>query len=227
MVGIAGMGIGEVAYARLRLPTVSEALAAVCSGPSNTGGTAVWLGQVTLAGGSRLGRTEVMVRWPTATGYLPPAIAVPPGPEGEPGSDWRLGRDGHYTTATARTDARGLFMLCDVSWGARLQVVVRGEAGGVSVASATFLVPLGEDVVRQSIVVPGASRSGPVGWPRRTTPDRLCNVFRVSTVHTGTRRRFGAPASHGRSDEEGEKSLVALAVVAVVRRFGKGAAAVS
>ena len=149
--------VGEVAYARLRLPTVSEALAAVCGGPSSTGGTAVLLGQVMSAGGSRLGRTEVMVRWPTATGYLPPAIAVPPGPEGEPGSDWRLGRDGHFTTATARTDARGLFMLCDVSWGTRLQIAVRGEPGGVSNASATFLVRLGEDVVRQSIVVPGVS----------------------------------------------------------------------
>ena len=133
--------LGEVAYARLRVPALADILDPACGGFPRPDGTAPVLGRVLGADGKPAGAARVEVRWPAATGYRAGPLASPPGYRGEPAYLWDSGRDGHYTTAVTTTDARGLFLLCDAPHGSRLGVAVSLPDGDEPVVSRTIFVP--------------------------------------------------------------------------------------
>ncbi len=140
---------GEVAFVRLRLPTMTDALVAACGGEPRPAGTAIVLGRVREEGGPPVGGTQVTVRWPAATGFRPAPISVPPTrdpvPAGEASAQWRAGSDGRYATAETTTDERGAFLVCDVPEGMRLGV--RAVAAGADASAEGF---------RTWFVAPGA-----------------------------------------------------------------------
>ena len=144
---------GEVAYARLRVPSVADALAASCGGAPRPEGTAAVLGRIIAEDGRPVGGMEVTVRWPAATGYEPGPLAAPQGPAGEPVRLWDSGRDGHYATVSTTTDDRGLFLLCDVPDGSRMSVAVSGPRGSEPVVRRTFFIPPGTGAVVETVTV--------------------------------------------------------------------------
>ena len=144
--------IGEVAYVRVRAPSVADVLASSCGGAPSPPGTAALLGRVTTPEDVPAGQTRVTVRWPAATGYSPTGPATPHDPSGEPGPAWETGRDGHFATATTTTDARGLFLLCDLPPGLRLAATI-GRPGAEPTVPTTIFVEPGVPAVVKRIVM--------------------------------------------------------------------------
>ena len=149
----ADVELGEVAYVRLRAPSVADVLASSCGGAPRPPGTAA-------AGGTAddipAGAARVTLRWPAATGYAPTGPATPHDPSGEAGPAWETGRDGHFATATTTTDARGLFLLCDLPPGLRLAATI-GRPGATRGADPTvhttiFVEPGAAAVVRRVVM---------------------------------------------------------------------------
>lgn len=145
--------LGEMAHVRLRTPTLADVLAASCGGTPRPGGTTALLGRVTDAGGAPLDRMAVAASWPLASGYKAPAVAVPAGPEGTEDHAWKIDRNGASVTATMTTDWRGLFLLCDVPGGSRLQVTVRGPADVEPALTETIVVDARAGAVVRTLVV--------------------------------------------------------------------------
>ena len=156
--------IGEVSYVRLRAPSVAGVLASSCGGAPRPPGTAVLLGRVTTPEDAPAGEARVTVRWPAATGYTPTGPATPrypsgeagpaeeAGPAREAGPAWEIGRDGHFATATTTTDARGLFLLCDLPPGLRLAATI-GRPGAEPTVHTTIFVEPGAAAVVKRIVM--------------------------------------------------------------------------
>lgn len=143
---------GEVAYVRLRVPSVADVLASSCGAAPRPPGTAAVLGRLTTPQDAPAGEARVTVRWPAATAYGPTGPATPRSPSGEAGPAWQTGRDGHFATATTTTDARGLFLLCDVPPGLRLAVTI-GRPGAEPSLHATIFVEPGVSAVVKRIVM--------------------------------------------------------------------------
>ena len=143
--------LGEVGYARLRVPALADILDSACGGSPRPDGTASVLGRVLAADGKPVGGARVEVRWPAATGYRSGPLASPPGYKGEPPYLWDDGRDGHYATAVTTTDARGLFLLCDAPHGSRLGVAVSLPDGGEPGATRTIFVPTDARAVLETV----------------------------------------------------------------------------
>ena len=143
--------LGEVGYARLRVPALADILDSACGGSPRPDGTASVLGRVLAADGKPEGGARVEVRWPAATGYRSGPLASPPGYKGEPAYLWDDGRDGHYATAVTTTDARGLFLLCDAPHGSRLGVAVSLPDGGEPGATRTIFVPTDARAVVETV----------------------------------------------------------------------------
>ncbi len=146
--------IGEVAYARMRLPSMADALAHSCAATSGADGTATLLGRITGADGSVRAGLRVRLAWPAASGFAPAAIAAPLRPDGEPGPVWEHGRDGYFATAATTTDERGLFMVCGVPHGSRLRVSVGLPGTDDPATQATLFVPSGGGAVVETLTVP-------------------------------------------------------------------------
>ena len=151
---VAEVGLGEVAYVRMSIPSIADALAASCGGAPRPEGTVGFLGRITTADHAPAAQMTVVAEWPRASGYSVAAVAAPPGPVGTPVRAWTVAADGAFTTATATTDWRGLFLLCDVPEGLRLRVSVTAPAGGDPVLTETYVVPLGEPIVVESLIIP-------------------------------------------------------------------------
>ncbi len=143
--------LGEVSYARLRVPALADILASACGGAPRPDGTAPVLGRVLGVDGKSVGGARAEVRWPAATGYRSGPLASPPGHKGEPAYLWDSGRDGHYTTVVTTTDARGLFLLCDAPHGSRLGVAVSLPETGEPVVSRTIFVPTDARAVVETV----------------------------------------------------------------------------
>ena len=153
--------IGEVAYARMRVPSMADALAHSCGAasgaagtargadaiPSGADATAPLLGRITDADGSPRAGLQVRVAWPAATGFAPAPIAAPLRPDGDPGPVWDAGRDGYFSTAQTTTDERGLFMMCAVPHGARLRVAASAPGSDDPPLQTTIFVPSGTAAV--------------------------------------------------------------------------------
>ena len=154
---VAEARLGEVAHVRLGTPSVADALAASCGGAPRPDGTVGFLGRITAADHAPAAQMTVVVEWPRASGYSVAVVSAPLGPEGTPVRPWTVGADGAFATATTTTDWRGLFLLCDVPEGLRLRVSVTGPAGGDPVLTETYVVPLGEPVVVESLIIPALS----------------------------------------------------------------------
>ena len=160
---------GEVAHARLRVPTTADVLAAACGGTPRPTGTAAFLGRITSPGAVPLDGMSVVVTWPRASGYTVPVIAAPPGTQATEEQTWRTGRDGVFATATTTTGRRGLFLLCDVPGGSRLRVAVSGPLNAEPVLTETFLVDAGARAVVETLIVQVDGRP----WRHAvTTPER-------------------------------------------------------
>jgi len=153
---------GEIAHVRLRTPSIADALAAACGGAPRPGEVTAFLGRITRPAGAAAGKMTVVVRWPGATGYSPAPVAAPPGPDGTPNPTWVPGRDGSSSTATTATDWRGMFLLCDVPAGLRLQVSVYAPAGGHPVSTGTLLIPPAAPAVVENRVARPRVRPRPV-----------------------------------------------------------------
>lgn len=161
--------LGEVAYVRMKVPTVADALAFSCGGAPRPPGTAPVMGRIRQADGTPAGDAQVRVRWPVATGYeagsagagqaveaaAGRAVAAPLGPGGEAGNGWTLELDGSFVTASTVIDRRGLFLLCDVPHGTRLQVAVSAASGEGPVVHQTFSVPPDVPAVVETITLSG------------------------------------------------------------------------
>ena len=146
--------LGEVAYVRMKVPTVADALFFSCGGAPRPVGTAPVMGRVQHADGTPAGDVEVRVRWPAATGYAVVGwVAAPRGPGGETGNGWVPRRDGSFVTASTTTDHRGLFLLCDVPYGSRLRVAVSDPTGEEPVLHQTFFVPPDVLAVVETIIL--------------------------------------------------------------------------
>lgn len=144
--------LGEVAHARLRLPTAADVLNAACGGAPRPSGTAPVLGRITAPGGVPLEEMTVVASWPRTSGYMPPPVAAPAGPEGTGEQTWGIGRDG--TSATTTTGRRGLFLLCDVPQGSQLRVTVTEPSSDEPVPTETFFVDVGARAVVETLIVP-------------------------------------------------------------------------
>lgn len=144
--------LGEVAYVRLRAPSLADVLASSCGGAPRPPGTAALLGRVTTPDDAPAGQARVTVRWPAATGYAPSGPATPRYPSGEAGPAWQTGRDGHFATATTTTDARGLFLLCDLPPGLRLAATIGRPGEEPGVHTTIFVEPGAPAVVRRIVM---------------------------------------------------------------------------
>lgn len=136
--------LGEVAYVRLRAPSLDDVLAYSCGAGPRPEGTASVLGRIVTASGASPAGLRVAAAWPAATGYAAAPIAAPLRPDGEAGASpvWTPGRDGHYATAETSTDERGLFLLCNVPKGSRVRLAVTRAAGAAGRAAEAPDVPL-------------------------------------------------------------------------------------
>ena len=144
--------IGEVAYARMRVPSMADALAHSCAAAS-AAATASLLGRITDADGSPRAGLRVHAAWPAATGFAPAPIAAPLRPDGDPGPAWDAGRDGYFSTVQTTTDERGLFMMCAVPHGARLRVAVGAPGSDDPPLQTTIFVPSGAATVVETLVM--------------------------------------------------------------------------
>lgn len=162
---------GEMTHVRLRVPTLADALAASCGGAPRPERTAAFLGRIAAPDGVPADRMTVVASWSRTAGYAAPETAAPAGPEGAGNRKWRIDRDGASVTATATTDRRGLFLLCDVPGGTRLRFTVRGPADVEPALTESFLVRVGAEAVVETLVVPaaagGQARPGGQGSARR------------------------------------------------------------
>lgn len=148
--------LGEVAQAEARVPTLAHALAASCGGAPRPEGTVAYLGRVVAPGGTPREGMKVVARWPGESDYSGPAvpIATVAGEEGAVSGSWRVRTGGGYTTATATTDWRGLFLLCDLPAGLELSLTV-GDAADQAVAVAeSFRVGRGAGAVTETLIIP-------------------------------------------------------------------------
>jgi len=145
---------GEMTHVRLRVPTVADALVASCGGAPRPRGTTAFLGRIASPDGVPMGGMAVVASWAFASGYAAPATAAPAGPEGTRDQTWKTDRAGATVTGTTTTDARGLFLLCDVPGGTRLRVAVSGPADVEPVLTETFVVRAGAGAVAETLVVP-------------------------------------------------------------------------
>ncbi len=154
--------LGEVAYVRLRAPSLESVLAYSCGGAPRPVGTASVLGRIVTTGGAAPAGLRVRARWPAATGYAPAPIASPLRPDddadraADAGAVWTPGRDGHYATAETSTDERGLFLLCNVPQGSRVRLSVTravdaevgtAETPGTPLAQEMLFLPPGQGAV--------------------------------------------------------------------------------
>lgn len=146
--------LGEVAHARLRVPTAAGVLNASCGGAPRPVGTAALLGRITGSDGVPLPEMTVVASWPGASGYIPPAVAAPAEREGTREQTWTIGRDGTSVTATTTTGRRGLFLLCDVPQGSQLRVAVREPSSDEPVLTETVFVAAGTRAVVETLIVP-------------------------------------------------------------------------
>ncbi len=145
--------LGQVAYVRMKIPTVADALAFSCGGAPRHVGTAPVMGRVEHVGGTPAGGARVEVQWLGETEYAGPLVAAPIGPGGETGSGWAIGLDGSSVTASTTTDHRGLFLLCDVPYGARLRVAVKPATGEEPVIERTLFVPPDASAVVETFIL--------------------------------------------------------------------------
>ena len=145
---------GEIAHLRLRTPGIADALAAACGGAPRPGGTVAFMGRITTPTGSAAAGAAVSVRWLHGSGYSPAPVAAPFGPEGTPDPEWTLGRDGMFATATTTTDWRGLFLLCDVPAGTRLQVRLAESPTSDPLLTNTYDPPPGRPAIVARLVIP-------------------------------------------------------------------------
>ena len=150
-------GLGQVAYVRLRVPTVTEALVSSCGGAPRPGETTAFLGRITGPEGAPKDRMTVAASWAHASGYTVPGIAAPAGPEGTEGRGWTIDRDGASVTAITTTDRRGLFLLCDIPDGLGLHVTVRSPGRAAPAAAGSFNVRAGAGAVVEELVVEAGS----------------------------------------------------------------------
>ena len=163
-------GLGEVAHAGLRVPTTADVLAASCGGGPRPSGTAAVLGRITAPGGVPLEKMGVVVSWPRASGYTPPAVARPAGTEGTRDRSWRIGRDGTFVTATTTTGRRGLFLLCDVPRRSHLRVAVTDPASDEPVLTETIFVDAETRAVVETLIVPVGGGAGAPAVTARQAP---------------------------------------------------------
>lgn len=164
--------LGEMGHARLRVPTVADVLNASCGGAPRPPGTAAVLGRIA-GGGVAMEGMSVVVSWPGASGYTPPAVAAPAGPEGTHDRIWVIGRDGAFVTATTTTGRRGLFLLCDVPHGSHLRVAVTDPANGEPVLTEDLSVGAETQAVVETLIVPvGDGAGGRQGRHAGTAPRR-------------------------------------------------------
>ena len=152
--------LGEVAHASLRAPKTADVLAASCGGTPRPPGTAVLLGRIAAPGGTPLEEMRVVATWPRASGYTPPPIAAPTGPEGAPDRSWRIDRDDALVTATTTTGRRGLFLLCDVPGGSQLRVDVLGPLNDDPLLTENFDIDSATGAVVEVLVVPAGNGPG-------------------------------------------------------------------
>ena len=144
--------LGEVAYVRMRTPSVADVLASSCGGAPRPPGTVAVLGRLTTPEDVPAGRARVTVRWPAATGYSPTGPATPGSLSAEARPAWQTGRDGHFATATTTTDARGLFLLCDVPPGLRLAATIDRPGAEPSLHTTIFVEPGVPAVVKRIVL---------------------------------------------------------------------------
>jgi len=136
--------LGEMVHVSMRVPRVAEALAESCGGGPRPDQTAPLFGRIVGESGRPLQGVTVATRWFTLGGFQPTLTSVPAGPNGEAGAEWVVGRDEEFTTVKTETDARGIFVLCDVPHGSRLPLDVTTRDG--KTATRRPLVPRGSDV---------------------------------------------------------------------------------
>ena len=122
--------LGEVAYVRLRAPSLDDVLAFSCGAVPRPEGRTNVLGRIVTAGGASPAGLRVEAAWPAATGYAPAPIAAPLRTDGGRAPTWEPARDGHYATARTELDERGMFLLCNVPQGSRVRVAVGAAADG-------------------------------------------------------------------------------------------------
>jgi len=181
--------IGEVSYARMRLPSMADALAYSCAASggdasaSGRDGTVPLLGRITDPDGSVRAGHRVHLAWPAATGFAPADIAAPLRPDGEPGPVWETGRDGYFATAATTTDERGLFMVCDVPHGSRLRVAVGLPGTDDLLTQATLFVPSGAGAVVETLIM---SREHDIMYSRLDISDSHRASFQSQTFLAGT-----------------------------------------
>ena len=149
---------GEVAYVRMRAPSMDDVLAHSCGAAPRPDGTANVLGRIVTASGASPSGLRVEAAWPAATGYAPAPTAAPLRRDAETVPVWEPGRDGHYATVETTTDERGLFLLCDIPHGSRLRVAVSGPADAGAphaqpLALTTLFVPPDRGAVVQMLTV--------------------------------------------------------------------------
>ena len=147
--------LGQVSYVRMKIPTVADALAFSCGGAPRPVGTAAVMGRVEHVDGTPAEGARVDLQWLGETEYAAPLIAAPIGPLGETGNGWTIGGDGSSVTVATTTDHRGLFLLCDVPYGARLRVAVSAATGEAPPVDQTFSVPPDVPAVVETIIMSG------------------------------------------------------------------------
>lgn len=163
--------LGEVAHVRLRAPALADALATSCGGAPRPERTAAFLGRVTSPGGAPVDGMAVAVSWPGTSGYEVPPAALPARPETERDRTWHSVRKGVRVTASTTTDWRGLFLLCDVPGGLRLDVAVGSPGGTEPVLTETYTMEPDAGAVVETLVLPaGVETRTPTGAARRTGP---------------------------------------------------------
>jgi Carboxypeptidase regulatory-like domain len=107
--------LDEVVAVRYRLPTASEVLVEACGGTPRPEGTAIVLGRIRDSNGDPAGPTEVRLSPGLGDSETSARAAPPGGPRGalEPVWDATARPDGTVTLTTS-TDARGVFLVCDL-----------------------------------------------------------------------------------------------------------------
>jgi Carboxypeptidase regulatory-like domain len=144
---------GMMTQVDLRVPRLAEALVAACGGAPRPERTAPLLGRV--VGRDRRPRAGVRVRlaWWKNPAYVAPPLAAPSGPQGEPEISWVEGSSDGYATVDMETDARGIFLLCDVPTSSRIRATVRSRDG--SEVTRRPIVPLGAKMAFVRIRIEG------------------------------------------------------------------------
>jgi len=135
--------LGEMVHMTLRLPRLGEALVDACGGIPRPRGTAPVFGRVIDSEGAAVRDGEVEIRWVAPLGTAPNRLAMPMSPAGLPLRLWDF-REDVYTIGETTTDARGIFVLCDVPFGSPVEAIVRHRTLGTT--STELHVAAGTDV---------------------------------------------------------------------------------